>query len=602
MAMMRVLSGLLSLLLLCRCVHPAPSAAVPAQRAELQWQPWTRATFEQAAREKKLLLVSIQAGWCHFCHVMNETTYRDPRVIALLSERFVVVRVDQDSRPDLAERYADWGWPATGLMTPEARTIVNLRGYQPADRFLKLLRELVKELDEGGPLAARTPSLPPPAPGTDLEAARGQALRQLDATYDREQGGWGAPQKYPLAAPIEHALFRVALYGEDERKVWAEQSLRGYAQLIDPVAGGMFQYSLKAVWTAPHYEKIAPIQAGALRAFSHAYRATQKPEWRAGAEAIASYVTTVLRAPSGAFYASQDADVGKPGASGHLLGGQYYALGAAQRAEVLAPARDEHCYANLNGMLIRGLCELAKATDDVRWRDVAITAAESMETLRAQQGYRHEANDDSGVFYLSDQVELAAAFDALSDLTFDPRFRKQSDELLDHVMARFLDSQTGALLAHTPDPNAVGELVQPPTPYGDNSLAARLLLRRAQRSHDERYRELALGILRALSDPARMAEQGRMIGDYLFALETALAPEVMFSVVGPLEDERTRRLAQVARSLYAPNAVVDLSAPEGSHYPYPGEPTVYLCSSTACSSPISDPALLESALSSFVKE
>jgi uncharacterized protein YyaL (SSP411 family) len=36
---------------------------------------------------------------------MITQTYRDPEVLALLGRHFIVVRVDADARPDVAERY-----------------------------------------------------------------------------------------------------------------------------------------------------------------------------------------------------------------------------------------------------------------------------------------------------------------------------------------------------------------------------------------------------------------------------------------------------------------------------------------------------------------
>src|ERR1700712_2697867 len=131
---------LLSLSLGCR---PELRAPVAVQGSEPQWLDWSDAAFARARQEHKLILISLQADFCHWCHVMNATTYRDPRVLALLAEHFVVLRADEASRPDLRERYAAYGWPATALLTPDAQPIVNLRGHQPAARFAALLEQLV---------------------------------------------------------------------------------------------------------------------------------------------------------------------------------------------------------------------------------------------------------------------------------------------------------------------------------------------------------------------------------------------------------------------------------------------------------------------------
>ena len=81
--------------------------------AVIMWLDWDASAFARAARERKPVLLSITAAWCGACHEMDRTTYADPRVGAIVHERFVPVRVDTDRRPDINERYNLGGWPTT---------------------------------------------------------------------------------------------------------------------------------------------------------------------------------------------------------------------------------------------------------------------------------------------------------------------------------------------------------------------------------------------------------------------------------------------------------------------------------------------------------
>jgi uncharacterized protein YyaL (SSP411 family) len=63
----------------------APSSGRAAEA--IPWQPWSAGAFEQARKENKFVIMDLEAVWCHWCHVMDETTYRDPKVIALLGAR-----------------------------------------------------------------------------------------------------------------------------------------------------------------------------------------------------------------------------------------------------------------------------------------------------------------------------------------------------------------------------------------------------------------------------------------------------------------------------------------------------------------------------------
>src|SRR5262245_47141759 len=160
-----------------------PPPQRPAPRA-VSWQDWSEGAFAQARQQHKLLLVSLQAGWCHWCHVMNDVTYRDPRVLALLDESFVAIKIDADSRPDLAERYAEFGWPATVILTPDAQPVTELKGHREPRGFAALLAGYVDDLRAGRKLERRD-VVPEHDPGEiDLERARLAARAQLDGLYD----------------------------------------------------------------------------------------------------------------------------------------------------------------------------------------------------------------------------------------------------------------------------------------------------------------------------------------------------------------------------------------------------------------------------------
>jgi uncharacterized protein YyaL (SSP411 family) len=133
------------------CARPAATAPVGSEASSspesgraksgaLTWGHLSAETFARARAERRIVLIDGSAQWCHWCRVMEATTYRDPEVRRLLAERFLPVKVDVDTRPDFEERYRAWGWPATVLLTPEAEEIGKYRGYVPPEKFLEILR------------------------------------------------------------------------------------------------------------------------------------------------------------------------------------------------------------------------------------------------------------------------------------------------------------------------------------------------------------------------------------------------------------------------------------------------------------------------------
>ena len=85
------------------------------------WHPWSNAIFAQAAREHKFVLLDLEAVWCHWCHVMDDQTYSNTAVRRLMNKKYIAIKVDQDSRPDISNRYEDYGWPATVIFNAKWR-------------------------------------------------------------------------------------------------------------------------------------------------------------------------------------------------------------------------------------------------------------------------------------------------------------------------------------------------------------------------------------------------------------------------------------------------------------------------------------------------
>ena len=110
----------------------------PNRAGEIKWRPWGEPAFAEARRLGRPVLLSLSAVWCHWCHVMDETSYSDPRVIAAVNEHFVPVRVDNDRRPDVNRRYNMGGWPTTAFLAPSGDVLTGAT-YLPPEQMLEAL-------------------------------------------------------------------------------------------------------------------------------------------------------------------------------------------------------------------------------------------------------------------------------------------------------------------------------------------------------------------------------------------------------------------------------------------------------------------------------
>ena len=127
---------------------------------------------------------------------MNSETWADPEVRAELKDHFIPVHVDQDSRPDISQRYERWGWPATIIFGPDGTEIVKLRGFYSPKFFIPVLQETVKDPSPvdygkpGGPERERTLATGlTDAQRAEILAFIEQGLRPGQWRLEQEQAG-----------------------------------------------------------------------------------------------------------------------------------------------------------------------------------------------------------------------------------------------------------------------------------------------------------------------------------------------------------------------------------------------------------------------------
>src|ERR1700751_3441853 len=155
----------------------------------ITWQPWDDSVFAQAKSKGRFVLLDLGTVWCHWCHVMEDVTYRDPAVTELVRKRYLAVRVDADSRPDLSNRYEDYGWPATIVFNSDGSEIAKRRGFLPPGQMASMLEAIIDDQSPGPSVVPETPLV---AGGEiALGSDRRDVLRQiLIDRYDTTNRGW----------------------------------------------------------------------------------------------------------------------------------------------------------------------------------------------------------------------------------------------------------------------------------------------------------------------------------------------------------------------------------------------------------------------------
>lgn len=510
------------------------AAKQTGQRQLFTWQPWSREVFERAKAQGRPILLDGAAEWCHWCHVMDETTYVDPEVGQLLRDRFVAIRVDVDARPDVAARYQDWGWPATVIFSPAGEELGKFRGYLAPDRMREILRDVLAgkpgEGDEGAGAAGlgeRQGRLRAPAAALPWIAAH--VLLTMDERYDEEQGGWGPKQKLPIGANVEVELLRAG-HGDAAAKARALFTLRQQRPLLDPVWGGIYQYSVGGVWDRPHFEKLMPMQAAAIEAYARGYAASGDAALLSDAQGIAGYLDRFLSSPEGAFYVSQDADVGAHDKGGRFVEGNvYYREDDAGRRALGLPRVDDHIYGKENGLAIAALCALYQASRDEAVLRRARRAADLMlRTLVLPDGSVRRgpaSGGKDGVRYLVDAAAMGRGLARLHEVMppgSPAQAYREAAARVAKVMVRDLwDEERGLFYGNTPDPAAAGLFARRDHPFAQNVLAGRFLMALSRISGEAAaasaapHRERARRVLAGVATPRGLRGEGRLVGEFL---------------------------------------------------------------------------------------
>ncbi len=376
----------------------------------------------------------MAAVWCHWCHVMEGTTYRDPAIQKTILDKFIPVRVDQDADPELSYRYEDWGWPATIMLDKDGNEIFKRRGYIPPELFAKLLVAVIED-PSALPSIDRTAGADPNAVGLSVER-RASIEAALLQGYDKQHGGFGDSQHFIQADTMEWALERSrTLKRNTDTDIWkdvATRTLAGAQKIIDPTWGGMFQYSDKMDWSGPHFEKLLNIQRDAMRSYVLAYEIDHDPADLKAAQDIGRWLMDFMRAPNGAFYTSQDADV----AAGEH-GDVFYAKNDAERRGGAQPPIDTNSYARENGWAIASLATLYDVTGDKKLLEAAQRSFDwVLANRRAPNGgfgHSRAADDDT---HLGDTLAMAEAAMALYRSTAERRYLADAIRVRDRDRAR----------------------------------------------------------------------------------------------------------------------------------------------------------------------
>ncbi len=573
----------------------------PNRAHEIAWRPWGDEAFAEAHAADKPVLLSISAVWCHWCHVMDETSYSDGEVIRGINERYIPIRVDNDERPDVNRRYNMGGWPTTAFLTPSGE-IVHGGTYVPPEAMRHYVKEIADTWrDRREELEPRLREMKDHEAHERVE--REQKVGDLDASivgsiaalirgqYDPEFGGFGREPKFPQPKLLRFLLDEYRRTMSEDVAAMLHKTLAAMAGggMYDPLEGGFFRYSTTRAWGIPHFEKMLEDNAELLWIYSEAHRTFPMAGYDRIARDVMRWMDTVLwREDVDAFSGSQDADE------------RYYTLDAAGRAAHGAPFVDQRVYTGWNALAASAYIAAANALGDAgpRERGTAVMHALGERAFDGRT-LAHTVGDAGIRGLLADYVAVIHAILDESETGTRPKALAAAASLAGTMRAQLEDPERGGFW-DGPERDAPGRLAMREKPIEDGAAAAELLLRLATLTADDSWRDCAVRALRGFVGEYR--QWGQFAAAFGSAGARALDEPRLVVVVGAEGDLMAKALWQIALASDDPHGSRQWLQPGRDDEPiaargYPRERVAaYVCVGTVCSAPITAPAGLAAEL------
>ena len=429
---------------------------------KINWNNWSKEIFERSSKENKLILLSLSAVWCHWCHVMDETTYSEPEIIRTINENFIPVRVDVDQRPDIAERYNFGGYPTFAFLNSKGDIILG-GTYVPPEQFKEILKE-VAELAKNEDLNKETTSIFQsifkPSETEPNQKVIWDILDLVTTMYDRVYGGFGVQPKFPIPDALLFLENMYVLTNQQGIKTMVCKTLDNIVNgLFDKEEGGFFRYSVTRDWSTPHYEKMLDTNSNLLLIYSNAFILFHKEKYLKIANKTFEYILNKLYDKNEKlFYGSQDADE------------EYYKLSLSERKKVKEPIVDKTFYAYQNSLCADSILRFGIITENKELIELSKEVTyKIIEKFYNDKGITHIQNEK--LYLLNDNIYFLKLLLDLYQTTFEEIFLKKANEIANKIIENFFDKNYFLLKDKIETQEDYGLLKEPYFPIHENSLA-----------------------------------------------------------------------------------------------------------------------------------
>lgn len=312
----------------------------------IDWWAWCDEALETARSENKPIFLSIGYSSCHWCTVMEGEAFSDRAIAQYMNSQFIPIKVDREERPDIDSIYmqalqmmtGQGGWPLNVFLTPDERVPFYGGTYFPVEPrygrpgFLEVLQAIRRFYDtEKGKVEAFKSEIlgnlqqSALLSGVTAELNREVFQQGLELNTGIIAGNNPGPS-FPMMPYAELALRGTRFNFEskyDSKQVCTQRGLDlALGGIYDHVGGGFHRYTVDATWTVPHFEKMLYDNGQIVEYLANLWSAgLREPAFETAIAGTVEWLKREMIAPTGYFYAAQDADSFTPVTSPYQGGG-----------------------------------------------------------------------------------------------------------------------------------------------------------------------------------------------------------------------------------------------------------------------------------------
>lgn len=106
---------------------------------EVKWFTDLNLATKEAQKTNKSIFAVFYANWCPACQELQSDILSNEEFKQKLAQKYVSVKIDTDSNPQLSSEYGIYGLPTILIIDSNGNEIARYAGYQSPDQLLTVL-------------------------------------------------------------------------------------------------------------------------------------------------------------------------------------------------------------------------------------------------------------------------------------------------------------------------------------------------------------------------------------------------------------------------------------------------------------------------------